>query len=485
MAHTQTLTVLDARRIQEYVFASNRLADIVSGSFLIEDGLAEGPLRGIARDSGGELIYAAAGNAWARFPTPGAAREFAGRASRAVYDVLPGLDLAACHVEYSAGGLGGAFRRAGADLSRAKLAPPSAAALLGLSTTARCGETGLPAVALARTKGGDLRPRSAALLARDSVKSGRMEEPPSPLALPREFDDLGRTYGDTSQIALIHLDGNGIGDAILQGLPTGGDEAVAGWLRLVSSGLRQAGQRAWQAARKLCIESVRPGPGQGYKLISKGGCAFDLVDNCLPVRRLLLGGDDLTFASDGRIGLALAATALGAFGDLPVEGIGRISACAGVSIVGSHYPVFRALELARGECLAAKRRRIETKHSGAVLSWRVGEHLPAVSCRPYALTDSDRLDWGWFTGELLGTGKDGLRGELWREARGKVKSLAGLAGQPQVLEQSVRAWRIARPGLRFPQPLRDDGRSPRDEAPLLDAVELSDLYWDLSGEELR
>src|SRR5690606_5681066 len=76
----------------------------------------------------------------------------------------------------------------------------------------------------------------------------------------------------------------------------------------------------------------------------------------LPLRPILLGGDDLTFLCDGRVALALTEAALKAF-EAEVPSLGRVTACAGVAIVPAHAPFAQAYALAEALCRHAKRRR--------------------------------------------------------------------------------------------------------------------------------
>lgn len=474
------LTALDARRIQNFVFASNGLADIAAGSWLIEEFLAEERVARLAKDGGGQLILAAGGNVWAQFPSRDAARGFAGRISYAAAKEVPGLEFAASHVEFSPDDLGSALVSAGETLARAKLAPPLFAPLLGIAVNGRCPETGRPAVGLRLG-----RPRSAELAARDNaghqVRGNRHRA--QGLEYPLEFDHLGGTKGDTSQIAVVFLDGNGIGSKLrssllsAQGQP---DNSVVERFRAISRGLRARMSGAWQAVEARCENAIQVAEDGSARLqSSQPGRHFDLYSRSLPLRPIFQGGDDLTFVCDGRIGLELAATALRAFGG-EVPELGQVSACAGVSIVGHHFPVSRALEMAHEECACAKRKAARKGHGGAALSWRAGELTPAVTRRPYLLGAADgAMDWEWFSGELLGVRKCGFNGEAWRGARNKMKRLGSLALQPAELQRELRAWRRVNDALQLPAPLDDSGRPPAGDSPLLDAVELSDLYWAL------
>jgi hypothetical protein len=226
----------------------------------------------------------------------------------------------------------------------------------------------------------------------------------------------------------------------------------------------------------------------------------------LPVRPVLLGGDDLTFLCDGRIALDLAEAALDAFAR-EVPHLGRITACAGVAIVPAHTPFDRAYELAERLCASAKRRRHEENDSGSWIDWHIGVPRPgepvealrdraysqvvrgvkrALTCRPYPLvpaSESDPVSWRWLARSLLGTDESAFRGEHWRQHRSKLRELASAIREGSDGVKSAReAWTVAGV-LSLPGGLDSgDGFLDGDRTPLLDAIELLDIHLPL-GEE--
>jgi len=215
----------------------------------------------------------------------------------------------------------------------------------------------------------------------------------------------------------------------------------------------------------------------------------------LPLRPILLGGDDLTFVCDGRIALDLAETALDVFNKSDVPHLGKISACAGVAMVRVHAPFARAYELAEKLCTSAKRMLKKNNDPGCALDWHIGACRPGeaiedirkrqykannheLTCRPYRL-DSGREDaesWRWLSGTLLDDPKMGLRGKAWSRRRNKVKALAELAREGrESVHASLEAWRVVDTKLQLPQPIAGNGFA-RTRTPLIDALELFDLH---------
>jgi hypothetical protein len=226
----------------------------------------------------------------------------------------------------------------------------------------------------------------------------------------------------------------------------------------------------------------------------------------LPIRPVLLGGDDLTFLCDGRIALDLAGTALDAFND-EVPHLGRVTACAGIAIVPAHTPFDRAYGLAESLCRNAKRRRREAGDSGSWIDWNIGALRPGegvgdlrtrgyshrlagttleLTCRPYRLGASadDPETWRWLSRSVLGTGAAGFRGEIWRQHRNKLKVLASVVREGQDgVRRAREAWTAAA-GLAWPSGLdHANGFVDGVRTPLLDAVELLDVHLPLGEED--
>lgn len=76
----------------------------------------------------------------------------------------------------------------------------------------------------------------------------------------------------------------------------------------------------------------------------------------LPVRPIIIGGDDVTFICAGRMGLLYAKQYME-----KIAQDGMFSCCAGVAIVPSKYPFFRAYQLAEQLCSAAKSKARDPK----------------------------------------------------------------------------------------------------------------------------
>jgi hypothetical protein len=228
-------------------------------------------------------------------------------------------------------------------------------------------------------------------------------ELPERMVWTRELDKLGRAEGSESAIAVVHVDGNAMGERFEEASRKG-----LAAVRALSARVDHFTERALCDALQWVADSVddgRFGPRAGGFALYRGddGAVF-------PVRPIIYGGDDLTLVCNGRIALDLAAKLLSAWhlqsGDLAVH------ACAGVAIVGPHEPFSRAVDLAERLCRRAKRwQRDRGLTDASSLDWalcRSGETeletTPARSARPYVVVGSAPEPfqrWDWFRWELL------------------------------------------------------------------------------------
>ncbi|RDD30897.1 hypothetical protein CR161_09400 [Prosthecochloris sp. ZM] len=524
------LTGIDILGVQRFVFSSNRLQDVVGGSFLVHWATAaDGALRDLV--SGGNILLAAGGNAILEFSAIDKARVFAARYSRRIYDKAPGLEVVIRHRNYESGGLAQALQDVQIDLAKMKKDRLPSVPLLGLSVTASCAETGLPATEFNPS---DSKPQDTAQgILSDNIWMRREQSElvkgywqeflkdgqDSQFDFPSELDQLGRDKGDTSLIGVVHVDGNGVGQKIKDWLSAQvdekkDDEIVGKDYHKWSHSIDQLGQKALQAVVDRIVQSVdkskfeekAPLCGTPERLGFKLNKEKKSGKWMLPLRPVLLGGDDLTFICDGRIALDLAKTALGVFEGSDIPHLGSISASAGVAIVGVHFPFARAYELAEKLCSSAKQKLKETTSSGCALDWHIGIARPGktvndirkkhyqsngtsrLTCRPYILgTGKDEEEtWRWLSGTLLDDPHCGIRGEVWSDHRSKVKAFAGLVHEGTVIvNSSLDAWRKVDDKLRLPDPIDHDGFIAASRTPVLDAVELVDLHLVLkdAGEE--
>jgi Cas10/Cmr2, second palm domain len=175
-----------------------------------------------------------------------------------------------------------------------------------------------------------------------------------------ELDKLGQLE-DKGYIAVVHIDGNGMGQKFLNCIDLDA-------LRVLSANVSTLATGTMKDLVEHIIELYKSGgklaDNDNYELND-----FVLEDNPtpeekqwakenrknLPIRPIITGGDDITFVCEGRLGVYLAEWFINKLvsNSASLPG-GKISACAGIAIVHTKYPFYRAYTLAEELCAKAK-----------------------------------------------------------------------------------------------------------------------------------
>lgn len=416
---TRVLTVLDTTGIQEYIFGSNRLRENITASYLVEQATCEWMVdslpaphnlspRSCASISDSwtleddsqrraELIYRGGGNVVLMFRSLDDARAMVARLTQRVLREAPGLELGVAHWEFdweqeAIGGKQGIYARVLDQLGFAKLRRPAGGALLGQGVTLACRSTGLPVVSFDL----EARPVSAAVAAKVNRKTRDLADKRladflreaecdagdlDHFELSRDLDELGRSHGEISYVAIVHADGNRMGERFrgitLHYDTPANNRACLLKLRAMSAALERAGRVALGETVCLLLRALRDDAFADlvYGLSQRHDARGGIRHLVLPIRPLVFGGDDVTFVCDGRLGLELAALYLKAFSraaqNLPDGEPGHAS--AGIAIVKTHYPFARAYQLSEQLCKEAKRLardvRARTRQDCAALDW--------------------------------------------------------------------------------------------------------------------
>lgn len=529
------LTGIDVLGVQRFVFSSNRLKDVVAGSYLVDWSTShEGAFLGlpvkdlIEKDE--DILLASGANAFIVFSDMVKACAFAAEYTRLLYEEAPGVETVIVHEKIGSEGLAATLQKIQIKMAREKTERIPSVPLAGVSVTATCMETGLPAVNFTLDESNRPISRNIAKRRREIVSAngywkGHLLRGRDEFDFPLNFEDLGRTVGDTSLIGVVHVDGNGVGELIKNWLEVQADSGINDDLfrqeyKEWSKAIDDLGYASLQAVVDRLCDCVEDGSitGKPDRLVFK----LKELDSgngwMLPLRPILLGGDDLTFVCDGRIALDLAETALGVFESekSKIPHFGKpIRACAGVAIVRVRSPFIRAYQLAEKLCASAKMKSKANGGDHCAIDWhiglgRLGESLSELrdrhykvaqkvpkagrsrdyslnlTCRPYLLGSANNPEeesWRWLRMDVLDNQEYGLRGEAWADKRNKVKALPEvLRGGPEAFRDAIKAWRVAsddKPDQQMPLLKASGGFFDHSRTPLLDAVELVDLHLEL------
>ena len=162
--------------------------------------------------------------------------------------------------------------------------------------------------------------------------------------LPTELEHLGQKPDTDSHIAIIHADGNDMGKRFTK------CKTLVEYRKLAID-VEQATYDAFGDLIGHVARNVVP-------YMDSDESVFELtrIDGkiCLPLRPIIIGGDDVTFVAEGRLGIHLAEKFLEFFYKRTKSFGEDIYACAGVAIIKTKYPFYRGYELAEQLCSSAK-----------------------------------------------------------------------------------------------------------------------------------
>lgn len=299
----------------------------------------------------------------------------------------------------------------------------------GLLGMKRAPKTGEPAASYEYNEYIDL----ATLKKNDALRVGKGKQQDYGALIEKAFGrqvdklliDNDELAGKSSWLALVHADGNGFG-RIVQEL--GKDMELFPKL-------------------SVCIdECTREAFRKTVKALFKD-------DGIIPVRPLVLSGDDVTFICRGDVALEFTSGFLECFEDITKTKMSALAAeseqyasllssgltaCAGIAYMKPSYPFFYAYELAESLCHAAK---VDTKA-------RSSSQVPPSCLMFYKIQDSVIYDWRTMADrELRYDGGTFLHGpyytgkafaDRWTIERLR-KAIKGLQ-ENNAIKTSVRKW---------------------------------------------
>lgn len=449
------LTIIDTAGIQDYIFGSNRLRENIGASFLVEQATRDWvyeeldklgkhnianleinrnkKMENAADDLSAELIYAGGGNTAILFRSMGEAKIFAWKLSKRVLREAPGLEIVIAHSskpfpwQHDARDLPGKVKdlRDGRLAQKKRTRQTTPTQLLGLSVTAECTSTGLVATQISRELEAEPRLISREIVAK--LEATHKDKPDGQIRneakkrllnylretgqnfnadefeFSDELDHLGRTSGEESYIAVVHVDGNSMGEVIKDYVAnTKDNREYIERLRDFSAGVERASKAAlvktlctlrshikderdpetnrkiWQVNEAIPTPLIVPKD----KLTTTQQKRIQLFEEdkngkpCWPFRPLVFGGDDVTFVCNGQLGLSLATIFMDAvtaetrelMKDSPHK---EIHTGAGVCIVKVHYPFRRAYELSAQLTEQAKLLLGHKKREASALDWHI------------------------------------------------------------------------------------------------------------------
>ncbi|SNX52847.1 hypothetical protein [Thermoanaerobacterium sp. RBIITD] len=394
------LVLWEISRKQDYIFSSNRLKENIGASFIIEEIVEELPME-IEEDYSKNVVYNGGGGSLYNFEAVDKAKEFVSKISKEILKSYPGIEVFFVIQEYDVeedrviDKIDESYHKLAVKKNRRMYSGIQNS--FGIETV--CRATGLPA----EYKDEEDRYISKEIKVKiDSAKDKRSKKfdklLPSNIKSIREFDDLSK--GDKNYLAVVHIDGNRMGEKFNElktcfkyedGNYKKTNEEYLVALKKFSKNVKEIFENAFKEMTSV-IEKNRDNLKDDTKI----------DEDKFPVIPIIVAGDDVTYVTNGKIGIESARVFLEYLNDKEIELYKgkkiKLNACAGVAIVRISYPFAKAYQLAEDLCSNAKRKIIKDYYNED--------------------KDFSLIDWHIEQGELSGTIAD-IREKFYKTLDGK------------------------------------------------------------------
>lgn len=378
------LVVLEVSQKQAYIFKTNRLAENIGASIIIRD-ITENISEQIAENFFGEKVLSGGGKSVYAFSNEERARDFTKGISNHVLLKYPGVELflATCAYEEEHESIIDAINSLYGKLEQKKSGRESSFKVFDLGMGILCDSTGLPAVTQEKKSNRYLSAESqikVQVAAKEQDEIFRELLPDSTkYRFAKEFKELGVSKNVKDYIGIIVMDGNKMGKKIekvrnefkkshpIVNKQFNMDYKIA--MCAMSRDIDQAYKKAVKSAICSLTENLERLKKKKLNIVEDGS------KTVLPIRPLILAGDDICLVTDARIAISFARLILENIekiteDDIPALHGQQMRACGGIALVKEKYPFFRGQELAEELCSKAKS-IIEEDEDVSVLDFHV------------------------------------------------------------------------------------------------------------------
>jgi len=319
--------------IQNFIFQTDKLKDIVGASELVEH-ICKKIFMQYAKD--GRCVVNAAGNIKYIFHSKSACEEAVLKFPFDVMNMAPGITVSQAVVKME--GDHEIFENAVDELElrlKAQRNKPFRSATIGFMGMLRSRTTGQPAVGKI-----DFQDEATQSKLRFVESKSLSDKCFGDLKFRKTTTDINKLTGKNDWLAVIHADGNGLGNVVKA---IGKDQSQ---LSEFSSLLEEA----TSDAAKIAFDSI----------VNQ----FEIND-LIPIRPIIIGGDDLTVICRGDIAIDYTKAFLAAFENktkakmatiltsagLPFD---YLTSCAGIAYIKSSFPFHYGYQLAESLCKKSK-----------------------------------------------------------------------------------------------------------------------------------
>ena len=380
------LVLWEVSRKQDYIFESNKLRENRGASIIIEYITEELP-KSLNKGYEKNLIYNGGGNSLYKFDNADKAKEFIKDISEKVLEKYPGVQLFMTYEEYDdkKDRVIDIVDDIHHKLNVKKNRRENSGLQVSFGIESICESSGLPASFK------DELDENGRLISEEvyvKIKNSYNDSCKFKKLIPegyepiREFRDLA-TEKEKNYLAIVHIDGNQMGKKLMKlrdyieyedGDCSKGNEEYLKALRKFSDNVKKAYEGAFKEMTRT-VERNKEGLEECTRI----------KENRFPVIPIIVAGDDVTYATNGKIGIESARVFLEYLNNNPIEIYKgeriKLNACAGVAIARTSHPFYNTYKLAESLCRNAKMRLL----------------------KEYPNEDYSLIDWHIEQGDLLGS----------------------------------------------------------------------------------
>ena len=334
--------------IQSFIFQTNQLDDISGASELVESICTKAFEKAVGEgfNKKDNAVIMAAGNVKYVFDTQEQCENVVRNFPRKVQECAPGITFSQAVVKFDdEKNIGQAVDELEKKLKTQRNLPqtPLEVGMLGCK---RAAKTGMPVVKIWNGEELDAATYAKRMARKDCgnklhIKSfwGKKQDACKDLKLEDELDIKDLT-GKNDWIAIVHIDGNGLGKVVQQ--------------------LGKDRKKFYQFST-LLDQATTKAANEAFKAIEEAhGFSYDK----LPICPVVLGGDDLTAIIRGDLALPYAKKFINEFERETSQGemknllskanMDKLTACGGIAYIKASFPFYYGYKLAEELCHAAK-----------------------------------------------------------------------------------------------------------------------------------
>lgn len=487
------LTILEVSQKQAYIFSSNKVADNIVNSAVIAKCLSPQYIKETLAgcyDEEKNMVYSGGGHTILEFGSREEAADCTFKLSKKIFTDFEGLSVYAKSIRYDES-LGPNAPKENLKKLTAELEKKKALRTADFHK----GTFGIEKIDINTNKpivvfDGENKKEA---IRKEEDETTKSKFTPDGFIPTKEFEKLGGSKNEKNLIAVVHIDGNGMGkrvEELYDHLATSDWETTKKKLREFSECI----DKDFKDAYKEMTEEVA--------LSLKEGSLKDRLDiktdrqtsrPYFPIRRIITAGDDICFVTEGRIGIDSSRIFIEKLANkknsVDLKGY---TACAGIAIVHQKFPFYKAYELAESLCSNAKKEgaKISQDDNGRnvnAIDWHIelgelkdgieeirsdyiAEDGTPLTKRPYIISANEEVMVN------LGKGKkyDDFLSNM-RRINSEQKEIGD--GIMKQLRGQLKKGKIATDNfLSFHQIDKDNGIIAKEAALAFDAIEMMDSF---------